>query len=54
MDLLTITGVLMLIVWGLGAFAFEAPGFIHLFLSLGVFFLIFGAIKRSEKARSRK
>lgn len=51
MDLLTVTGVVMLVLWAAGAFAFEAPGIIHLLLTLGVFFLILAAIKRSEKAR---
>ncbi len=51
MDMLTIAGVTMLVLWAAGAFAFEAPGFIHLFLTLGVFFIILGAVKRGERAR---
>lgn len=54
MDLLTITGLAMLILWAAGAFAFEAPGIIHIFLTLGVFFLILGAVKRAERARKGK
>lgn len=54
MDLLTIAGLAMLALWAAGAFAFEAPGIIHLFLTLGVFFLILGAVKRSEKGRKAK
>jgi hypothetical protein len=53
MDLLTVAGLAMLAIWGAGAFAFEAPGIIHLFLTLGVFFIFLGAIKRSERARKR-
>lgn len=53
MDLLTIAGLAMLALWAAGTFAFEAPGVIHLLLTLGVFFLIMGAIKRSERARKR-
>lgn len=51
MDLLTVIGVVMLLLWGAGAFLFEAPGIIHLFLTLGVLFILLGAVKRSERAR---
>jgi hypothetical protein len=51
MDILTITGVVMLIFWAAGSFAYEAPGIIHLFLSLGVMLIVLGAVKRSERAR---
>ncbi|MEX2180930.1 MAG: DUF5670 family protein [Gemmatimonadaceae bacterium] len=54
MDLLTITGIAMLILWAAGTFLFSAPGIIHLFLTLGVFFLIFGAVKRAERARKSR
>lgn len=51
MDLLTVSGIAMLGLWILGTFVFEGPGFIHLFLSLGVLFIVLGAVKRSERAR---
>lgn len=51
MDLITFAGIAMLVLWAAGTFVFEAPGIIHLLLTLGVFFLIFGAIKRGERAR---
>jgi hypothetical protein len=51
MDILTIAGIAMLVLWALGTFVLEAPGVIHLLLTLGVFFLVFGAIKRAERAR---
>ena len=54
MDLLTITGVALLIFWAAGTFFFAAPGIIHLFLTLGVFFVIFGAVKRAERARKAR
>ncbi len=54
MDMLTLAGIAMLVLWIAGAFFFEAPGIIHLFLTLGVFFVIFGAIKRGESARTKK
>ncbi len=52
MDLLTIAGLAMLALWAAGTFAFEAPGFIHGLLTLGLFFIVLAAIKRSERART--
>ncbi|MBX3174668.1 MAG: hypothetical protein KF709_09665 [Gemmatimonadaceae bacterium] len=54
MDLLTVIGIGMLALWAGGTFLWEAPGFIHLFLTLGVFFIVFGAVKRGERARKAK
>ena len=51
MDRLTLAGIAMLALWALGTFAYQAPGIIHLLLTLGVFFIVLGAIKRSERAR---
>ena len=52
MDLLTIAGLAMLALWAAGTFAFEAPGFIHGLLTLGVFFIVLGAVKRAERKRT--
>lgn len=52
MDLLTIAGLAMLALWAAGTFAFDAPGFIHGLLSLGVFLIVLAAIKRAGRARS--
>ncbi len=54
MDLLTIVGVVMLAFWAAGTFLWEAPGAIHLLLSLGVFLIALGAVKRAERARKAK
>ena len=40
MDIGILAGVGMLVVWAIGTFAFEAPGWIHLLLSVGVFLII--------------
>jgi hypothetical protein len=40
MDLGLLVAIVMLIVWGIGTFALEAPGWIHLLLTVGVFLLI--------------
>ncbi|MDQ8145616.1 MAG: hypothetical protein P3A32_07700 [Gemmatimonadota bacterium] len=48
MDLLTIAGLAALVLWAAGTFAFEAPGVIHGLLTLGVFLLVLGAIRRAK------
>ncbi len=40
MDLLTIAGVTMLVGWAWITFTTTAPGWVHLFLTLGVFLVI--------------
>jgi uncharacterized protein DUF5670 len=46
MDIGILAGVGMLIVWAIGTFAFEAPGWIHLLLSVGVFLIIYRIVVR--------
>jgi hypothetical protein len=46
MDIGIIAGVGMLVVWAVGTFAFEAPGWIHLLLSVGVFLIIYRIVVR--------
>jgi hypothetical protein len=36
----------MLIVWAIGTFVYEAPGWIHLLLSAGVFLVIYRIVVR--------
>lgn len=50
MDLLTIAGLASLVLWAVGTFVFPAPGFIHLFLTLGAFLLVLAAVKRAERS----
>jgi uncharacterized membrane protein len=40
MDLGIIAAIVMLVVWAVGTFAFEAPGWLHFLLTVGVFLLI--------------
>lgn len=40
MDLGIIAAIAMLVLWAIGTFAFDAPGWIHLLLTAGVFTLI--------------
>ena len=46
MDTGIIAALVMLVVWGIGTFAFEAPGWIHGLLSLGMFLLIYRIVVR--------
>lgn len=40
----------MLVVWAAGTFFFEAPGWLHLLLTLGVFLLIWRIVVRGDPA----
>ena len=39
-------GLVMLVAWGVATFAYEAPGWVHLLLTLGVFLVIYGIVTR--------
>lgn len=43
--------ILMLVFWAIVTFAFDGPGWIHIFLSLGVFLLIWGVVERGGGTR---
>ena len=38
--------LVLLVVWGVWTFAYEAPGWVHLLLSGGVFLLVYGIVVR--------
>jgi len=46
MDIGIIAAIGMLVVWAIGTFAFEAPGWLHLLLTVGVFLLIYRIVVR--------
>jgi hypothetical protein len=46
MDLGIVAAVLMLIIWAVGTVAFEAPGWLHILLTVGVFLLIHRIVVR--------
>ena len=39
-------GLVMLVVWGVATFGYEAPGWVHLLLTAGVFLVIYGIVAR--------
>lgn len=46
MDLGIVVAIAMLIVWAVATFMFEAPGWVHLLLTAGVFLLIYRIVRR--------
>jgi hypothetical protein len=54
MDLGIIAALAMLIVWGVGTFAFDAPGWIHLLLTLGIFLLIWRIVVRGTRPSAQQ
>ena len=46
MDIWMIAAIAMLVVWGIGTFAFEGPGWIHLLLTVGLSVLIWRIVVR--------
>jgi hypothetical protein len=52
MDLGIIVAVAMLIGWAVGTFVFEAPGYIHLLLTAGVFLLIWRIVVRGSPKKN--
>lgn len=50
MDLGIIAALVMIGVWAFATFTTEAPGWVHLLLTLGVFLLIYRIVVRSTKA----
>ena len=46
MDLGIIAAIIMLVLWAVGTVAFEAPGWFHALLTLGVFLLIWRIVVR--------
>jgi hypothetical protein len=51
MDLWLIGAIAMLVIWAFVTFTTEAPGYIHLLLTLGVFLLIWRITVRSSRTR---
>ncbi len=54
MDVGLIAGIVMLIVWAAGAFALDAPGWIHVLLSGGMFLIIWRISALTVRRRSAR
>jgi hypothetical protein len=47
MDLGIIAAIIMLVGWAIATFFFDAPGWVHFFLTAGVTMLVWRIVKRS-------
>ena len=55
MDVGLLAGILLLVLWAVGTFFFDAPGWITLALNVGVFLLIWRIVARgSTKATTKQ
>jgi hypothetical protein len=54
MDVWMIAAITMLVVWAAGTFAFAAPGWIHLLLTVGVSMLIWRIVVRGTPDEPRR
>lgn len=52
MDIGIIAALVMLVIWAIGALAYDAPGWIHLLLMSGIFLIIYRIVVRSTPAPS--
>lgn len=53
MDIGLIAAVVMLVAWAVVTFTTAAPGWIHIFLTLGVFLLIYRIVVRGTRGVDR-
>jgi uncharacterized membrane protein len=53
MDMGLVAAILMLVGWGVATFTTAAPGWIHIFLTLGVFLLIYRIVVRGTRGVER-
>ncbi|HWJ23244.1 MAG TPA: hypothetical protein VNS52_12905 [Gemmatimonadaceae bacterium] len=49
MDLGILAAIAMLVVWAVATFVYEAPGWIHLLLSVGLFVLMWRIVVRGAR-----
>ncbi len=54
MDVGIIAAIGMLVLWGVGTFAFEAPGYIHILLTGGVCLLVYRIVAKQNDAIAKR
>ncbi|MEO5816531.1 MAG: hypothetical protein ABIT20_14760 [Gemmatimonadaceae bacterium] len=54
MDIGIIAAIALLVIWAVGALLMEGPGWIHLFLTLGVSLLIYRIVSRGSPQDAAK
>ncbi len=53
MDIGLVAAVLMLVAWAVVTFTTEAPGWVHILLTVGVFLLIYRIVIRGTRGADR-
>jgi hypothetical protein len=48
-DIGILIGIAMIIIWAIGALVFEAPGWVHLLLTIGVFVVIWRIVVTGDR-----
>lgn len=51
MDLGLLAGIALIVIWVFGALVFNAPGWIHILLTVGVFLVILRIVVRGDRRR---
>jgi len=54
MDLGIVAGIMLLVIWAISTFMFSGPGWVNLFLTLGVTILIWRVVARGMKSTDAK
>jgi hypothetical protein len=54
MDVALLVAIVMLVLWAAGTFFLDAPGWINLLLTAGVFILIWRAVVRDSEKTTKK
>ena len=54
MDVALLTAIVMLVLWAAGTFFLDAPGWINLLLSAGVFILIWRIVIKAAETKTTK
>ena len=49
MDLGIVAAIVMLVVWAVGTFFFDGPGWLHLLLTLGISTIIWRVVVRGDR-----
>ena len=51
MDLGLLAGIVLIVIWAVGALAFDGPGWLNLLLTVGVFLIILRIVVRGDPRR---
>jgi len=49
MDLGIVAGIALLVIWAIGSLMYDAPGWIHLLLTVAVFLILYRIVVRGDR-----